>query len=190
MFHEGHQFQKNRRCCEKMHWFFHVFSLIFHEKSTNNHAKRVKTIFVHKNRQKITRGTLSFSKKTIFSEFLGSHWVSRGLPGRPGEFPKSLISLIHGQLRLKTTVDGLREASGRLRGASRRPPGTILRLFLVQFCTSERNKKYKKCRDYVILLHLIYVSAHVIIYLFIDLFKYLMIYCNKQLICLCISSFT
>ena len=170
--------------------FCTAFSLIFREKSSKNQAKRMKTILVHKNRQKITRGTLLFSKKTVFSEFLGCPWVPRGLLGRPGKFPKSLISLIHGQLRLKTTVDGLREASGRLRGASRRPQGTILRLFLVQFCTSERNKKYKKCRDYVILLHLIYVSANVIIYLFIDLFKYLMIYCNKQLICLCISSFT
>ena len=54
-----------------------VRSLIFREKASKSHAKRMKTILVHKNRQKITRGTLLFRKKTIFSEFLGS-------PGSPG----------------------------------------------------------------------------------------------------------
>ena len=171
----------------KKHVLFSIIcSSIFRGKSSKNRAKRMKTIIVQ-NQQKITRGTLFFGQKNDVWRIFG---VPQGPQGRAGKFPKSVISLIHGQLRLKTTVDGLQEASGRLRGASRRPQGTILRLFLVQFCTSERNKKYKKCRDYVILLHLIYVSAHVIIYLFIDLFKYLMIYCNKQLICLCISSFT
>ena len=100
-----------------------VSSLIFREKSSKSYAKRMKTILVHKNRQKITRGTLLFSKKTIFNQFLGSPWVPRGLLGRPGKFPKSLISLIHGQLRLKTTVDGLREASGRPPRCLQAPPG-------------------------------------------------------------------
>ena len=127
----------------KIHIVFSiVFSLIFREKSTNNLAKRVKTIHVHKNRQKITRGTLSFSKKTIFSAFLGSHWVPRGLPGRPGEFPKSLISLIHGQLRLKTTVDGLGKAPEL-------PPGSpTVRFcidFWIDFARQKQTKKYKKC---------------------------------------------
>ena len=57
---------------EKRVVFFIIFSSIFREKMTKNHAKRVKTILVHKNRQKITRGPLLLSKKTIFSEFLGS----------------------------------------------------------------------------------------------------------------------
>ena len=100
-----------------------VCSLIFRKKSSKSYAKRMKTILVHKNRQKITRGTLLFSKKTIFSQFLGSPWVPGGLPGRPGKFPKSLISLIHGQLRLKTTVDGLRETSGRPPSCLQAPPG-------------------------------------------------------------------
>ena len=90
------------------------FSSIFREKSTGNRAKSVETSFVHKNQQKITRGTLLFSKETLFSKFLESPWVPRGLPGRPGKLPKSLISLVHGQLREKTTVDVLGEASRRL----------------------------------------------------------------------------
>ena len=50
--------------------FFIVFSSIFLEKTLENHAKRVKTILVHKNQQKIARGTLLFSKETLFSKFL------------------------------------------------------------------------------------------------------------------------
>ena len=83
----------------------------------------MKTILQHKNRQKITRGKLLFSKKTLFSKFLGFPWVPRGVLGRPGKFLKSLIFLIHGQLRLKTTVDGLREASGRPPKCLQAPPG-------------------------------------------------------------------
>ena len=100
-----------------------VCSLIFRGKASKIHAKRMKTILVFKNHHKITRGTLLFSKKTLFSEFLGSPWIPRGLLGRPGKFPKSLIFLIHGQLRLKTTVDGLREASGRPARCLQAPPG-------------------------------------------------------------------
>ena len=121
-----------------------VCSLIFRGKASKIHAKRMKTILVFKNYHKITRGTLLFSKKTLFSEFLGSPWIPRGLLGRPGKFPKSVIFLIHGQLRLKTTVDGLREASGRLRGASRRLQGTILRQFSDRFCTSKTSEKMQK----------------------------------------------
>ena len=126
--------------------------------------------------------------------FLVNFWGPPGSPGASWDDPgnsqnRSFFSfMVNCDWKRRWTASG-RPREGP-RGASRRPQGTILRLFSVQFCTSERNKKYKKCRDYAILLHLIYVSAHVIIYLFIDLFKYLMIYCNKQLICLCISSFT
>ena len=46
--------------------FFIACSLLFRDKSSKSHAKRMKTILVHKNQQKITRATLLFSKKTIF----------------------------------------------------------------------------------------------------------------------------
>ena len=95
--------------------FFIDFSSIFREKSTENHAKSVETSFVHKNRRKIAFGTPFFSKKSIFSDFLGSPRVPRGVPGRPGKFTKSLIFLIHGELRPKTSPGGLREALGRPR---------------------------------------------------------------------------
>ena len=103
--------------------FFIVFSSIFREKSTKNHAKSVETSFVHKNRRKSTFGTPFFSKKSIFSEFLGSPRVPRAIPGRPGKFTKSLIFLIHGELRPKTSPGGLREASGRPRRSPQAPPG-------------------------------------------------------------------
>ena len=61
--------------------FFIIFSSIFREKSMKKHAERVKTILVHKNRQKIAHGTLLFSKKTTFGKFLESPWVPRELPG-------------------------------------------------------------------------------------------------------------
>ena len=121
-----------------------VCSLIFREKASKSHAKRMKTILVHKNRQKITRGTLLFSKKTIFSEFLGSPWVPGGLPGRPGKLTKSLISLIHGQLRLKTTVDGLREASGRLPRCLQASPGYDFASIFGSILISKTNPKMQK----------------------------------------------
>ena len=108
----------------KKHIVFLVdFSSIFREKSTENHAKSAETSFVHKNRRKSTFGTPFFSKKSIFSEFLGSPRVPRAVPGRPGKFTKSLIFLIHGELRLKTSPDGLREASGRPRRSPQAPSG-------------------------------------------------------------------
>ena len=103
--------------------FFIDFSSIFREKSTENHAKSVETSFVHKNRRKSTFGTPFFSKKSIFSEFLGFPRVPRGVPGRPGNVTKSLIFLIHCQFRLKTSPDGLREASGRPRRSPQAPSG-------------------------------------------------------------------
>ena len=103
--------------------FFIIFSSIFREKSTKNRANSVETSFVHKNRRKSTFGTPFFSKKSIFSDFLGSPRVPRGVPGRPRNVPKSLIFLIHGQFRLKTSPDGLREASGRPRSSPQAPPG-------------------------------------------------------------------
>ena len=108
----------------KKHIIFSIdFSSIFRENSTENRAKSVKTSLMHKNRRKITFGTPFFSKKSIFSEFLGSPRVPRGVPGRPGKFTKSLIFLIHGELRLKTSPDGLREASGRPRRSPQAPSG-------------------------------------------------------------------
>ena len=103
--------------------FFFDFSSIFREKSTKNRAKSVETSFVHKNRRKSTFGTPFFSKKSIFSEFLGSPRVPRAVPGRPRKFTKSLIFLIHGELRPKTSPGGLREASGRPRRSPQAPSG-------------------------------------------------------------------
>ena len=100
-----------------------IFSLIFGEKSTENHAKSVETSFVHKNRRKSTFGTPFFSKKSIFREFLGSPRVPWAVPGRPRKFTKSLIFLIHGELRQKTSPGGLREASGRPRRSPQAPSG-------------------------------------------------------------------
>ena len=108
----------------KKHFVFFIdFSSIFREKSTENHAKSVETSFVHKNRRKITFGTPFFSKKSIFSEFLGFPRVPRAVPGRPGKFTKSLIFLIHGEMRPKTSPGGLREASGRPRRSPQAPSG-------------------------------------------------------------------
>ena len=103
--------------------FFIDFSSIFQENSTENRAKSAETSYVHKNRRKSTFGTPFFSKKSIFSEFLGSPRVPRAVPGRPGKFTKSLIFLIHGELRPKTSPGGLREASGRPRRSPQAPSG-------------------------------------------------------------------
>ena len=116
-----------------------------------NRRKRVKTSHVHKNRQKITCGTLFLSKNAIFSKFLGSPRVPKGLPGRPEKFLKSLISLIHGGLRLKTTVDGLREASGEPRRCLQTPTGydfvlifgSILHIKTKRKCTKNIEKNSK-----------------------------------------------
>ena len=60
----------------------------------NNRAKTVQNGFLHKNRQKTAFGTPLFSKKSIFFGFLRCPWVARGLLGRPGNVPKSLIFFI------------------------------------------------------------------------------------------------
>ena len=126
--------------------FFIDFSSIFREKSTKNRAKSVETSFVHKNRRKNTFGTPFFRKKSIFSEFLGSPRVPRAVPGGPRKFTKSLIFLIHGEFRPKTSPGGLREASGRPR---RVPPGAPRVRFCVDFridfARQKQTKTYKKC---------------------------------------------
>ena len=111
-----------------------------------NRAKITANAIVHKNREKIAFGTPFFSKKSIFYGFLGSPWVARGLPGRPGNVLKSSIFLIYGQLRLKTSPDGLREAPGRLRP----PPPGALRVpfcvnFWIDFAHEKQTKKCQKC---------------------------------------------
>ena len=103
--------------------FFIDFSSIFREKSTKNRAKSVETSFVHKNRRKSTLRTPFFSKKSIFSGFLDSPRVPRAVPGRPRKFTKSLIFLVYGELRPKTSPGGLREVSGRPRRSPQAPSG-------------------------------------------------------------------
>ena len=115
--------KKTRDDAKKRIVFFIDFSSIFREKSTENYAKSVETSFVHKNRRKSTLGTPFFSKKSIFSEFLGSPGVPRAVPRRPRKFTKSLIFLIHGELRPKTSPGGLREASGGPRRSPQAPSG-------------------------------------------------------------------
>ena len=115
--------QKTSDDVKKRIVFFIDFSSIFREKSTENCAKSMETSFVHKNRQKSTFGTPFFSKRSSFSKFLGSPRVPRAVPGRPGKLMKSLIFLIHGELRPKTSPGGLREASGRPRRSPQAPSG-------------------------------------------------------------------
>ena len=124
--------------------FFIDFSSIFREKSTENRAKSVEASFVHKNRRKITFGTPFFSKKLIFSEFLGSPRVPRAVPGRPGKFTKSLIFLIHGELRPKTSPGGLREASGRPRRSPQAPSGYDFASILGSILHVKNKRKHTK----------------------------------------------
>ena len=104
-----------------------VFSLIFHRFSEKNRRKIMQKAWKPALCTKIDDKTRSerrfFSKKSIFSEFLGSPRVPRAVPGRPGKFTKSLIFLIHGELRPKTSPGGLREASGRPRRSPQAPSG-------------------------------------------------------------------
>ena len=112
--------------------FFIDFSSIFREKSTENHAKSVKTGFVHKNRSKITFGTAFFSQKSIF----GVPLARLGPPGTSRERSKivnfSHLWSIAPENESGRPPGGSREAAGP---PPRRPQGTILRQFLDRFCT-------------------------------------------------------
>ena len=103
------------------------FSLIFHRFFEKNRRKIMqkawKPALCTKIDEKARSERRFFSKKSIFSEFLGSPRVPRAVPGRPGKFTKSLIFLIHGELRPKTSPGGLREASGRPRRSPQAPSG-------------------------------------------------------------------
>ena len=103
------------------------FSLIFHRFFEKNRRKIMQKAWKPALCTKIDGKTRSerrfFSNKSIFSEFLGSPRVPRAVPGRPRKFTKSLIFLIHGELRPKTSPGGLREASGRPRRSPQAPSG-------------------------------------------------------------------
>ena len=109
-------------------------------KKTSDDAKKRIVFFIEKNRRKIVQKAWKpalctkidektrserrfFRKKSIFGEFLGSPRVPRAVPRRPGKVTKSLIFLIHGELRPKTSPGGLREASGRPRRSPQAPSG-------------------------------------------------------------------
>ena len=124
------------------------FSLSFHRFFVKNRRKIMQNAWKASLCTKIgknnTHGTLFFSKKTILSEFLGSSRIPRGLPGRGGKFSKSLSSLIHGLLRLKTRVDGLREASGRLPRCLQASPGYDFASVFGSILISKTNTKMQK----------------------------------------------
>ena len=81
--------KKNKRRSKKMHNFFVIdFSLFSRGKSMENRAKSEKTVFVHKNPQKIVFGTTFFSNNSMINGFWGIPWVARGSPGHPGNVPK------------------------------------------------------------------------------------------------------
>ena len=67
--------------------FFVDFSSIFRRKLMKNRVQSIKNSLARKNQQKSTFGTPFFSKKAIFSRFLGSLWVPGSLPRRPGGHP-------------------------------------------------------------------------------------------------------
>ena len=103
------------------------FSLIFHRFFEKNRRKIVqkawKPALCTKIDEKARSERRFFNKKSIFSEFLRFPRVPRAVPGRPRKFTKSLIILIHGEIRPKTSPGGLREASGRPRRSPQAPSG-------------------------------------------------------------------
>ena len=102
------------------------FSLIFHRFFEKNRRKFVQKAWKPTLCTKIdekARSERRFFAKNRLLEFLGSPRVPRAVPGRPGKFTKSLIILIHGEMRPKTSPGGLREASGRPRSSPQAPSG-------------------------------------------------------------------
>ena len=109
---------------KKTHRFFHWFFIDFSRKIDENSCKkRGNQLRAQKSTKRHVRNAVFFNKKSIFSEFLGSPGVPRAVPGRPRKFTKSLIILIHGELRPKTSPGGLRDASGRPRRSPQAPSG-------------------------------------------------------------------
>ena len=126
--------------------FLIVFSAIFREKSTKNNAKRVKTILVHKNRQKITRGTLLFSKNNDFFEIFGVPLGPQGASGTTREIAK--IAHFSRSWSIARENDGGRPRGG-LEKAPEAPPGALSVRFCVdlwiRFAHQKQTKKRKKC---------------------------------------------
>ena len=88
MFREGRHVEKNNRRFDKIICFFIDCSWIFHEKSMEDSAKSVKTVFVHKNRQTI-RLERPFSAK---KRFLMNFWDFRPIQREFGSifWPKTV----------------------------------------------------------------------------------------------------
>ena len=147
MFREGRHVEKNKRRCETNASFF---SLSFHRFFEKNRRKIMQKAWKPALCTKIDETARSerrfLSKKSIFSEFLGSPRVPRAVPGRPGRFTKSHIFLIHGELRPKTSPGGLREASGRPRRSPQAPSGyDFASIFGSILHVKNKRKKCKKC---------------------------------------------
>ena len=126
--------------------FFNRFSSNFRETSTKNHAKRVKTILVHKNRQKITRGTLLFSKNNDFFEIFGVPLGPQGASGTTREIAKN--AHFSRSWSIARESDGGRPLVG-LGKAPKAPPGALSVRFCVdlwiRFAHQKQAKKRKKC---------------------------------------------
>ena len=125
--------------------FFIDFSSIFREKSTENHAKRVETSFVHKNRRKSTFGTPFFFAK---NRFLANFWAPPGSPGPSRDDPENSQNRSFFSFMVNCARKRARAASGRPQegpgGPPRCPQGTILRRFSDRFCTSKTNENIQK----------------------------------------------
>ena len=104
-------------------FFFIYFPLFSRGKSMENLAKSEKTVFVHKNPQKIVFGTTFFSNNSMINGFWGIPWVARGSPGHPGNVPKSYFFQIYCQFRRKTGPDGPLEGSRQSPGVPQAPTG-------------------------------------------------------------------
>ena len=99
------------------------FSLIFHRFFEKNRRKIVQKARKPALCTKIDEKARSERRFLAKNRSLANFWGPQGRLGTTRNFKKSIFFLIHGELRLKTRVDGLREASGRPRRSPQAPSG-------------------------------------------------------------------
>ena len=125
---------------KKIHRFLFDFSLVFREKSTENQAKSVTTVFVHKNRQKIKFRTHLFNKKTIWGDFW-DHLGSPGFPGTSRERPE----IAHCSHSWSISPENEpRRPPGGLRKTPELPPGASRVRFCIDFWIDFAQQKLRK----------------------------------------------